>query len=205
MTESIKEKILTHTTEIRNIMLSAQSAFKIVDFLYGERSGVEIEVVNTNQFLQYAAETYWRIYTIEMAKLFAKRSTEHFNIHDYIKKFKPGGEYQNNNISDSSILIWEQNLALTKEAAWIENILQQRDSKYAHTDRNREHIKNTLSSADAKELLKIVQRILSEVYFAVFNKTMLFDPINEPVDALKNIVRMLAERQQELIDLERSL
>ncbi len=205
MTDQLMTKLYKHTTEIRDIMFNAQSAYKIVNFLYRERSGVEIEVININQFLLYTAEINWRIYTIEMAKLFANRKSEHFNIHEYIKKFQPGREYRNINVSDSSILIWQQNLALTKDATWINNLLQQRDSKYSHTDRNREHIKNILSFADAKELLQIIQRMLSEVFHSVFGESMLFDPINEPVESLKQTVSILAARQQKLIDIEKNL
>ena len=195
--EEVLSKLKQHTKEINDIMLLAQSSFKIVAYLYRERSGFEIEVVNQNQFLKYSAESHWRIYVTELAKLFAARDSDWFNLNRFIRKFKKGMEYEVEQIDEHSILIWEQQLELQK--AQIDNLLLQRDKLYGHTDKNREGVKNKLTFADAKELLRIVQRIVSEIYTVVFGQYPSFDPIGEPLDDLKKIIKVLVEQKQELI------
>jgi len=192
-------KLRAHTKEIYDIMLLAQSSFRIVDYLYREREGLEIEVINQNQFLKYTAEMNWRIYVIELSKLFSDRDSDWFNLKRFIQKFKKGYEYNKiKEIDNQSILYWEQNLALEKRK--IDNLILQRDKLYSHTDKNRAKVKNELSFSDAKELIQIVQRIVSEIYNAVFDTNISFEPIGEPIDDLKKIVQALVDKKKEMID-----
>ena len=71
------------------------------------------------------------------------------------------------------------------------NLIEQRDSIYSHTDRNRDDIKNSITFTDANEFLNIIKRILSEVYVVVFMQVMSMEPLNEPVDDLKRLVKLL--------------
>jgi len=200
-----KDELYKYITEIRNIMFSAQSSFKIVNYLYRERSGMEIEVVKRSQFLLYTASIHWQIYVTEMSKLFANRKGDKFNLHKLINKFKPTGEYYCTEILQNSVLIWEQNLKLDKEANLIKNLLEQRDSLYSHTDIVRDHIKNKFSFADAKEFLHIIMRTLSEIYYLVFNESMHMEPINEPMMDLKRIMRILVNEKQQWVTLDEQL
>ena len=196
------DKLRIHTNEITNIMFRAQSSFKIVDFLYRQREGLETEIINRNSFLLYTAEVNWRIYVTEISKLFAKRNNEYYNIHKFIKRFKKDEEYETDEIPLNSINIWEENLSQEREEKLIKNLLEQRDKKFSHTDKDANDIDNEFTFIDAKEFLHIVQRILSEIYQVVFKTTMLFNPINEPVDELKKIVSLIIEDKREIIELD---
>ena len=199
------DKLRDHTNEITDIMFRAQSSFKIVDFLYRQREGLETEIINRNSFLLYTADVNWRIYVTEVSKLFAKRNNEHYNVHKFIKKFKEGEEYETDEIPLNSIKIWEANLSQEKEEHLIKNLLEQRDKKFSHTDKDANHIGNEFTFIDAKEFLHIVQRILSEIYQVVFKTTMLFNPTNEPVDELKKIVAMMVNEMRETIKFDEML
>lgn len=201
----VKEKLLAEVTEIRDIMFKAQASFKIVDYLYRTRDGVEIEVINYSQFLKYTASIHWGIYVTEMSKLFVNRRTEHFNIHQFINKFKDGGEYRTSHIPDNSIFLWEANLSQSKETQLKENLTTQRDSLYSHTDKNRDHIKNAFTFIDAKEFLNIIKRILSEIYCEIFNQSMQMEPFNEPVDDLKRLMKILVKEKEVWIKAEETL
>lgn len=205
MDEIIKEKLRKEITEVRDIMFTAQSSFKIVDYLYRTRTEAEYSIVNRSQFLKYTAHTHWRMYVTEMSKLLSNRRTEHFNIHQLIDKFKAGGIYRTSSIPDTSIRIWEDNLRLNNEAEWISNLIVQRDSLYSHTDKDREHIKNSLTFISAIELLHIIKRMLSEIYITVLEVQMIMEPFNEPVDDLKRIMRSLATEAKVLLELEEML
>jgi len=196
----ITDKLKQHTKEIHDIMLLAQSSFKIVDYLTREREGFEINIVNHSLYFKYSAEVNWRIYVIEMAKLFSTSHKAHwFNLNRFIEKFKPGGEYASvREIDHYSVKIWEQNLDLEKIK--IENLLKQRDKLYSHTDKNRANIKNELTYLEARELLNIVKRILSEIYASVFDEFRLYDLSTEPVDDLKKLIKELSLLEQARID-----
>ncbi|MFV8327929.1 hypothetical protein [Flavobacterium sp. ZS1P14] len=195
-----KNKLRRHTKEINDIMLLAQSSFKIVDYLTNPQSVIEREVINQNKFFKYSTELNWRIFVIEMAKLFSTSDRAHFyNLSKFIRKFKPDGEFgQVEEIDQYSMSIWEQNLNLEKIK--IDNLMLQRDKLYSHNDPNREGIKNELSFVDAKELLNVVKRIISEIYAAVFDQYRSYDLLNEPVEELKKIVCELSILKQQQIN-----
>lgn len=203
MDTNIKENLRKQIGEMRNILFTAQSSFKILDYLYRTRSENDYTIINGSLFLKFTASTHWRIYVIEMSKLFSNRRTEHFNIHQLIGKFKPGGEFHCEMIPNNSIKIWEDNLVLKHETALIDNLISQRDKLYSHTDKDREDIKNALSFIDSMELMNIVKRMLSEIYITVFDVTMVMEPLNEPADDLKRLIRMLETEAKVLADLEK--
>jgi len=190
------EKLEQHTKEIMEIMLLAQSSFKIVDFIKRERSGQEAIIIQQNKYFNYTAEMNWRIYVIEMAKLFSTSDKAHwYNLQKLINKFKPDGEFGKlKGIDKYSIVIWEQNLELEKEK--IQNLMLQRDKLYSHTDKARSHIKNELSFADANELLDVVKRIISEIHIVVFGKSYAYFLNNEPVLELKRLIHALIKKQE---------
>jgi len=121
MKDAVKEKLKKEISEIRDIMYAAQSSFKIVDYILRIRGAAEGEFIDRSQYLKYSADMHWGIYITEMSKLFSKRKTDHFNLHQFINKFKSTGEYSTALIPTSSIDIWENNLLLKKEAELIIN------------------------------------------------------------------------------------
>lgn len=191
------EKLKLYTKEINDIMLLAQSSFSIVYYLLRREDDLEREVINQNQFLKFSREIYWRTYVTELSKLFAERHSDHFNLHDFINKFKEGKEFEIKEIDEYSIQIWEDNLKLEKKK--IDNLLLQRDKRYGHTDRKRAHVKNELTFEDAEELLRVVQRIVSEIYRVVFNTFNDFKVIGDPVHDLKKLVKVLADNKKEML------
>jgi hypothetical protein len=198
----IKRRLREELIEIRDIMFKAQTSFKIVDYIYRTRQGIEIEVISRSNYFQWSGSTNWRIYVTEMSKLFKKGRNDHFNIHQFISKFKEGGEYRTPLIPDSSIQIWEDNLSLEKEKKLIENLVLQRDKVYSHTDKERKDIKNVFSFVDANEFLNIIKRMLSEIYPTVFSDSMDFDPFFEPVEDLKRHMAILVAEKKYWINRE---
>jgi len=190
------EKLQQHTKEIYEIMFRAQSSFKIVDYLYRERDGLAIEIINTSQFLKYTAETHWRIYVIELAKLFAPRKSEHYNLHHFIEKFKPGMEYSISEIDADVIEKWEQ--LVDGEKTKINNLLQQRDKLYGHTDKDRHLVANILTFEDARKLIMIVKQVVAEIYDAVLGQSISLDPIGEPLEDLKRIICTLVDAKKQM-------
>lgn len=191
------EKLKVHTKEINDIMLLAQSSFLIVDHLLRSDDALEREVINQNQFLKFSREIYWRTYVTELSKLFVNRSSDYFNLHSFIKKFKKGMEFEVGKIDEHSIKIWEDNLHLEKKK--IDNLILQRDKLYSHTDKARSDVKNELTFKDAKELLHVVQRIVSEIYIAVFGIFNDFNVIDEPKHDLKKLVDILVKQKEEML------
>lgn len=202
MDERIKSQLRSELIEIRNIMFNAQSSFKIVDYIYRTSDTIEKEVINRSQYFLYSAQVHWRIYVTEMSKLFKKAKNDHFNIHQFINKFKEGAVYRTVLIPDSSIENWEISLSFEKEQKLIENLVSQRDKLYSHTDKDRKHIKNEFSFVDANEFLNIVKRMLSEIYVVVFGDSMQFDPLYEPIEDLKKHMDILVAEKKKWIKME---
>lgn len=194
----MKEKLKNHTREIQDIMFLAQSSFKILSYLYLEADDVENDIIENSQFLKFSREIHWRIYVIELSKLFADRKSEHFNLYAFIQKFKKGMEYEIKEIDERSIELWELNLKMEKPN--IDNLILQRDKLYGHTDRDRTSVKNTLTFKHAKELIEVVQRIVSEIYIAVFQLATTFDVIGEPLSDIKKIVASLANEKANMLN-----
>ena len=200
MTEPEKlAKLQQHTKEIYEIMLLAQSSFKIVDYMYRTRDDIAGEVINQNQYLKYSRHINWRLYVTELAKLFANRESDWFNVNRLITKFKKGGEFEKVTVIDeTTVAAWERDLA--SEKAIIDNLLDQRDKLFGHTDKNRAHIKNELSIKDARTLIDIVKRIVSEIYVAVLDAPIDLDPFGEPVDDLKKLMEVQVFEKKKLIN-----
>lgn len=196
--ETLKLQIETET--ITHILLRAQSSFKILDYLSRGRSGLEAQVISRNYFFRYTSDCHWQIYVVELSKLFGKDSpNNHFNLIGFINKFKQGGEYASlNKIDDTSIKIWEGDLSLKKES--IDNLLLQRDKKFGHTDRKGEKVKNILTFGSAKELIEVVQRILSEINLLVFGHGTAFDPTGDPIIDLEKIMVILVNDKKRMIN-----
>jgi AbiU2 len=188
-------KLEQYTKRVMEIMLLAQSSFKIVDYLTRERSGEEIAIIAQNHYFHFAAEISWRTYVTEMAKLFSPNSKTHtYNLQKLINKFKSDAEFRRlKGIDDRSILIWEQNLAMEKIK--IDNLLLQRNKVYSHTDKDGPSVKNILTHPDAAELLDVVKRIISEIHIAVIGKSYAYFLLQEPVLELKRLVRDLVTKR----------
>jgi hypothetical protein len=197
--EALLNKLENHTKEIRDIMLSAQSSFKIVEYLYLDKTPLELEVIIQNQFLKYTREIHWRMYVTELSKLLANRPGDFYNLHKFIEKFMPGFEYHSvKSINPTTLTIWENQLISAKDK--IENLLLQRDKLYSHTDKSRAGVKNSLSIKDARELIEIAQQVVYAIYDSVFVTHMSFDPIGEPLDGLKHIIASMVQQKKDLIN-----
>ncbi|MGF7076262.1 hypothetical protein [Mucilaginibacter sp. 3215] len=197
--EALLNKLENLTKEVRDIMLLAQSSFKIVEYLYLDKAPLELEVIKQNQFLKYSREIHWRIYVTELSKLLANRPGDYYNLHKFIEKFKPGFEYNSvKSINLTTLTAWENQLISVKDK--IDNLLLQRDKLYSHTDKSRAGVKNILSIKDARELINIVQQVVYDIYNSVFGTHMSFDPIGEPLDGLKNIMAAMVQQKKDLIN-----
>ncbi|MFX1707191.1 hypothetical protein PV783_24700 [Chitinophaga sp. CC14] len=198
--KNVLSKLKDHTKEINAIMLRAQSSFRIMDYLYRTSEGLEIEIIRNHQFLKYTAELNWRIYVIELSKLLKPNPNkdDYYNLTTFISKFKQGQEYEMiPGIDNETITKWEDSLKDLKEQ--IQNLLEQRDKLYSHTDKKHFLYKNKLSFADANELILVIQRVINEIYIKVFGHSASFDPLGEPVDNLKQIVGILVEQKKSQI------
>lgn len=203
MVNTVK-KLEEFTKEITRIMLRAQSSFRIMDYLYRERKGLELEVINNYPFLKYTAETHWRLYVIELSKLLKNNKGEFFNLHKFIDKFKQGKEFEIiAGIDAVTIARWEASLKL--EESNIEKLIGQRDKLYGHTDKDYLSVRNTLSFVKARELIEVVQNVITEIHDKVFNQGISYNPIGEPLEDLKKIIAVLVDRKRETIEMYKEI
>ncbi len=194
MTEKKKQQLKKEVKEINDILLLAQEALKIVGYLSEEDDEISY-LKKANEFFGFTLIVYWRVIVIELSKLFGERETEHFNIHKFISKLKRSGHYRDAKISAEKIAAWENEIKKEKEI--IENLLQQRDKIYAHTDRKHKEVLNKLSIKNFQRLVKIIQVIICTIYFDIFESAYLInEPIDSPVEKLKWIMNMVAQHKK---------
>ncbi|MFL5788971.1 MAG: hypothetical protein ACJ748_13010 [Flavisolibacter sp.] len=172
--------------------MTALESFKILLCLtksekFEERSFVKFK----NPFFVYEAQIHWRIIVLELCKLFSDKENEHYNLNKFISRLKKGGHFADAEINDSSIEVWKAQLR--KENKKIGNLILQRDKLFAHTDRSKGKVANNVTIGKTRELVKMVQQIIKEIYLTVFKSSILIDePISSPVENLEQIIDILA-------------
>lgn len=197
MKEEKKAELKKETWELAEILFLAQESLKIVEYLIkDEADDDKVYSKRMNTFFVYSRSIYWRVIVIELSKLLTEKSSEQYNIYKFISKLKQHGHYGDALISVSEIEVWEKILADNKDS--ISNLILQRNKVYAHTDRNSKEIPNTVTITKTKELIEIIQKIIREVYFTVFESSFMIDsPVNAPVDNLKWVIGALAKEKKE--------
>jgi hypothetical protein len=208
MKESKRQELKAESWAIAQILMTAQESFKILVCLTKSEVDVERAYVKfKNPFFVYEARIHWRIIVLELCKLFSDKENEHYNLYKFISKLKKGGHFADTLINNSMIKRWEINLQKEKEI--IENLILQRDKLFAHTDRGKDVVVNSVTIAKTRELVEMVQNIIKDIYSVVFESSILIaDPIGSPVENLERIIGILTSekksRDQSLKDLARA-
>ena len=100
-------------------------------------------------------------------------------------------------ISEAIIADWENQIEINKDT--ISQVLTLRDKVYGHTDPNKENFINIeLSFQQTEKLIQIIERVIQEIYFTVFDAHAIID--TPTFDRKRfNIITILAnERESEM-------
>ncbi|MBX2933864.1 MAG: hypothetical protein KF825_06440 [Ferruginibacter sp.] len=196
MKEKNKTELKEEVEEISEILFLAQESLKVVRFLIKEEDDDDRAYTKrVNAFFVYTTSIYWRVIVIELCKLFSTRENEDYRLHKFISKLKANGHFGDAGISPGLINQWETDLENEKDV--IDNLILQRNKIYAHKDRNSKAVVNTVTLKKTTELIEVVQKIIREIYFTVFETSFLVnDPINAPVQNLEYIVNVLADEKK---------
>lgn len=198
-----KTELENETWAIMEIFLNAYESFKIVEFLQSNESDNNTAYVKRmNSFFQYSKILCWRNTATELSKLLSNRNTDQYNLRGFLKKIKEG-KFPESTISAEQISKWEQ--ILDRENEVINNILEQRDKVYAHTDRESDKVINKVSITKTTELLDYVFDIIHKIYLDCFKKGIIKETIGSPLNALKWTVDELVKEDKRLEKLEQSL
>lgn len=186
------------TKRIVKLLVKAQEAFKIVEYLYKTESKDISFIKRSNFFLVYSRSIYWQTTVIELSKLFyfkdGKKSEtekterrERYNLRLFIDRLKSNEFYGTNSISLEKMIRWIE--LLDEQDTNILNLLKQRDKVYAHEDEDNEDIENEVSLADIKKILGVAYLILNEIHHNVFNQGISYEPTPSPLESLQHIVK----------------
>lgn len=195
----------TEVWEICEILLLAQESLKVVESLVKNEEDENIAYTKGMIiFFRYTGRIYWRVVVIELAKLLSKRSNERYSIFNLIKKIKPAGQYGDAHISGHFIDQLEK--SLKENEVEIDNLIEQRDKLYAHTDANSKSIINILSVKKTRDLIELAQSIIKEIYSTVFHQQFMFDsPIPSVLQSLDYVVQTVTDgrktQQQYFLEL----
>ena len=175
---------------ISKIIIQAQEAFLIVKFLCEEETDPDTHYEkHMNAFFRYSRIVYWQLTVIELSKLFLSRQTERFNLITFLNKLRPGGLFQKFKISNEKIDGWQNRISAQTDD--IENLKQQRDKVYVHTDSDNEGVANEVSLEKAENLLRIAKEVVKEINLTCFQTSYIFTPVGSPSENLKSCINNL--------------
>lgn len=195
MNDEKKGELKTEAWAIADILFPAQESLKIVAYLRKDEGDDDRNYVKRAIYFQYETSNHWRTIVIQLCKLFSESKGEHYRLRKFIVSLKPGGYFEDAGISADKIAKWEEALALERDI--IDNLLLQRNKKYAHSDRDGKEVVNEVSIAKARELIGLVQNIVREIYSTVFESSFLIDqPVGSPVDSLKWVIDSLVSEKK---------
>lgn len=156
--------------ELENILyihFDAKYYFEDVKYLNNPDTLEERIAANENFIVRRIRIAFWRLVIIEIAKLFQKSKSQHYNLLNYIEELI-------NNYNNYS---WIQDLPKNKLESWLEllnsnkiknirdKISVQRNKYFAHTDKNPDiKLENAqLSFDEIYELLSLTESIIFEL------------------------------------------
>lgn len=190
-----KDSLKKELDQISEIILFAKESIEIVDFLSTKSSDShETDEKIINEYFFYSKVTAWRIFCIELCKLFVNQDNEKFNFHKLLNKLQPGGIY--NSLMANSDIVQNWTDKLNSLSDQFNQLKLQRDKVYAHTDKDSFLHKNKITISDAKSLLSLAIEITSTLYERIDNAHFHFALTNSPSVNLKEIVKRLGNESK---------
>lgn len=154
---------------IWKISILAKKCLKYSYYMHKPETEEELNFLNNSGEFIFIRHILWRNSVIELSKLFSNPSRNNkFNLIHFLKKLKKDQYFGGFNINQIKIKEWENQILENKDT--IDLILQLRDAVYAHTDNKT--ITNNLDTPkfeQTEKLLIIVENVVKEIYFTVFN------------------------------------
>ena len=194
---SKKEEIKKEIWQIWQILLLAKECHSYSFYLHKPDTKQELEYLQCSNDFHFIRHIMWRMTVIELSKLFKDSvKSDRFNIFHFISKLKREGYFGTMGISESRIIEWEQQINENRET--ISKILILRDKLYSHTDSDKEkHSKNEVSFEKTEKLLQIIESVIQEIYYAVFDSHALIETVSFDRKNFK-IIEILAEERNKI-------
>lgn len=193
--EEIKENILA----IWKIAIVARKCYQYSYYLHKPDTSEELEYLNHSGEFQFIRHILWRNTVIELSKLFnSSPKRDKYNVFHFINKLKSNQYFGGFGISKEKINYWEDRL--TKNEDLINKILLLRDKVYSHTDG--EYAKRNLDTptfAETEELLKIVEDVIREIYYSIFDAEAVVDT-SFVKKGPSNIIKILSAEKKSRIE-----
>lgn len=176
---------------VTNLFIETNENFKIFRHLaLAGETDVEQYVKRMNGLFPYIQKMLWQLIVIKLNLLF--QTSEKHSIIRLIKELKEN-HYDELSVTKEIMDKWEEELELKRDE--IEDIRVQRNNYYAHIS-GKDVISN-LTFLKIQELLDMTYKFINEMNITFFEKHLIRDIINSPVDNLKFILNTLTENKIE--------
>ncbi len=149
-------------------------------------------------FFSFTRYSLWRTTILELHKLLNdNKSTDKYNLHLLIRKFKNGGIYNSLGIEANLIQKWENNLFDKSNS--IEEVKHFRFKVYAHTDKDYEDFFNNskITLIETNSLIQTIINIVFEINQIVFDKHVKYEPIHSKKSVYNIINDILSKREDD--------
>jgi len=190
---SKKKEFEEDLKRIKDIYFSAQETFRINEELYkrNDSSNFENYLKDINPFFHFCKIYFWRNTVLELSKLFNQKENEKFNIPKFITKLKPDGHFRTLKFNEDFLNVLLGRIEDIQHL--IDNLIEQRDKVYAHEDRDNKNVRNLVSHKQTKQILKIAEDLIKEIYQIHYKTSLQFELINSPASSLENVIESLCK------------
>jgi hypothetical protein len=162
-----KDYFANELEDILHIHFYAKYYIKDVKYLNNPDTSEEAEAVIENHYIKRIRIAFWKLGIIELAKLFHKSKSQHYNLFDYIHSLILAYDtYQwMQGIEKEKLKGWLEELNCERIKCIIHKVCVQRNKYFAHTDKNPDTpLRNVLLSFnDVEELLKLTELIIYDL------------------------------------------
>jgi hypothetical protein len=186
-------EIKSDLDEVVGIAKIAFSSFFVLEYLHQTIFGMEGEIIDNNTFLRTSIFAYWRLTVLELTKLFPATKTDknnHFALRLLVDRLSVRSDLFT--AEETKMLIEEIDITYSEETnngnKIVENILVQRDSTIAHTDRGRIIVPYGVSMANLQFLCRRAEVIIDIIHRKVYKSELVIGNVFEPRDHLRTLV-----------------
>lgn len=198
------QEIKADLDEVVTIAKIAFSSFLVLEYLHQTVFGMEGEIIDNNAFLRTSIFAYWRMTVLELTKLFPATKNDknnHFALRTFIDRLSIRSDLFT--ADEIKALMVEVDITYNEETnngnKVVENILVQRDTSIAHTDRGRIIVPFGVSLANMQFLCRRAEVIINVIHQKVNKADLIIGNIFEPRDHLRNLVDELVGHRRKAI------
>lgn len=185
--EEAKAEIKVHLDQIIKIALNAQESFKLVRILVREETDKDLRHMKANTYFRFTSAVHWSMTVIEITKLITGRSEQHYDLSAFMNRFER--EYKVVGLSRDLRKRWKDKLKA--EHTFIENLVLQRNSIYAHTDPDSASIPNLVTIGKMDEFITFLQDFIEGVSREIFeNSYEIKGILNSPARELERVLNL---------------